>query len=65
MEIIIVLLGISVAVNVVLLYLWNKELEDHIRTLKISTWVIRHLRETIKELREELKGGERNEETSN
>lgn len=57
MEIIKVLLGISLVANVVLLYLWNKELEDHIRTLAISTAFMKHSNETIKGLREKLKGG--------
>lgn len=58
MEISIVLLGISIVVNIVLMYLWNKEIEDHIRTLTISTAFMKHSNETIKELREKLKGGE-------
>lgn len=66
MEIIIVLLVVSVAANVFLLCQWNQELEDHARTLTMSTAVIKDLNERIKELREELKGGELNdEETSN
>ena len=62
MEIIIVLLGISTVVNVVLLYMWNKELEDHIRTLNISAAFMKHANERIKELKEKLKGGELNDE---
>ena len=58
MEISIVLLGISTVVNVVLLYLWNKEIDDHIRTLVMSTAFMKHSNETIKELSERLKGGE-------
>ena len=52
-----IILGISVVINVVLLYLWNKEVEDHIRTLTISTAVMKGLNKTIEELRQKLKGG--------
>lgn len=61
MEIIIVLLGISIVVNVVLLYLWNKELNDHIKTLVLSRALMTMLNNTIKDLKEALEGGGSNE----
>ena len=57
MEIMTILFLASMVANVVLLYLWNKELEDHIRTLNISAVFMKHANERIKELIEKLEGG--------
>lgn len=57
MEIMTILFLASMVANVVLLYLLNREIEDHIRTLKISTVFMKHSNETIKGLREKLEGG--------
>ncbi|MBR5583149.1 MAG: hypothetical protein IKW21_01325 [Lachnospiraceae bacterium] len=45
-------------VNVVLLYQWNKEFDDHIRTLVLSRALMTILNNTIKDLKEALEGGE-------
>lgn len=62
MEIMTLLFFSSMVGNVVLLYLLNREIEDHIRTLNISAAFMKHANERIKELREKLKGGELNDE---
>lgn len=62
MEIMTLLFFSSMVGNVVLLYLLNREIEDHIRTLNISAAFMKHANKRIKELKEKLKGGELNDE---
>lgn len=61
MEIMTISFLASMVANVVLLYLWNKELNDHIKTLVLSRALMTMLNNTIKDLKEALEGGVSNE----
>lgn len=57
-EPIIILLVMSVALNLLLVWLWHKETEEHIQTLAMSSAMIKALSKRCESLREELKGGD-------